>query len=86
MPLHAAQGDDDIMSKPPTEMPRAAEQGRCARLIGMAMTTWGKLTEAELLQLDGHALKLAGLIEHRYVISREEARDQVRIFLATHKR
>ena len=50
--------------------------------IGAAKVAWGKLTDDELLQSEGHAQKLAGLVQERYAISRDEAEKQVQRFLA----
>ncbi|WP_353115380.1 CsbD family protein [Nitratidesulfovibrio sp.] len=49
--------------------------------IGAAKVAWGELTDDELLQSEGHAQKLAGLVQERYAISREEAEKQVQRFL-----
>ncbi|PJA43175.1 MAG: general stress protein CsbD, partial [Lysobacterales bacterium CG_4_9_14_3_um_filter_62_6] len=43
---------------------------------------WGKLTEDELLKLEGHQKKLTGLIQERYAITRDEAHRQVKTFFA----
>lgn len=48
--------------------------------VGAAKIAWGKLTEDELLRLEGHEQKLAGLVQERYAITREEADRQVRSF------
>jgi uncharacterized protein YjbJ (UPF0337 family) len=50
--------------------------------IGAAKIAWGKLTEDELLTLEGHEQKLAGLVQERYAISRDEADKQVKAFFA----
>jgi len=49
--------------------------------VGAAKIAWGKLTEDELLETEGHEEKLAGLLQERYAIAREEAEEQVREFL-----
>jgi uncharacterized protein YjbJ (UPF0337 family) len=56
--------------------------GRWKQRIGAAKIVWGKLTEDELLKLEGHQEKLAGLIQERYAITRDEADRQVKSFLA----
>jgi uncharacterized protein YjbJ (UPF0337 family) len=48
--------------------------------IGAAKIAWGKLTEDELLRLEGHEQKLAGLVQERYAITRDEADKQVKAF------
>jgi uncharacterized protein YjbJ (UPF0337 family) len=49
--------------------------------VGSAKVAWGKLTEDELRQSEGHAEKLAGLVQERYAVTREEADKQVKSFL-----
>jgi uncharacterized protein YjbJ (UPF0337 family) len=66
-------------------LPSSTElKGRWKQRIGAAKITWGKLTEDELLQLEGHQQKLSGLIQQRYAITREEAVKQVRAFFSKH--
>jgi uncharacterized protein YjbJ (UPF0337 family) len=48
--------------------------------VGAAKIAWGKLTEDELLRLEGHEQKLAGLVQERYAITRDEADKQVKSF------
>ena len=48
--------------------------------VGSAKVAWGKLTEDELLQSEGHAEKLAGLVQERYAITHDEAEKQVKSF------
>jgi uncharacterized protein YjbJ (UPF0337 family) len=48
--------------------------------VGAAKIAWGKLTEDELLRLEGHEQKLAGLVQERYAITRDEADKQVKDF------
>ena len=55
-------------------LPNADEiKGKWKQQIGAAKVAWGKLTEDELLKLEGHQQKLAGLIQVRYAITRDEA-------------
>jgi uncharacterized protein YjbJ (UPF0337 family) len=42
------------------------------------------LTEAELLQIEGHEQKLSGLVQRRYSITHGEAVKQVRAFFSKH--
>lgn len=53
--------------------------------VGAAKIAWGKLTEDELLRLEGHEQKLAGLVQERYAISRDEADKQVKSFFEKFK-
>ncbi len=60
-------------------------KGKWKQQVGAAKVAWGKLTEDELLQLEGHRQKLAGLIQERYAITRDAAEKQVNDFFAKHK-
>jgi uncharacterized protein YjbJ (UPF0337 family) len=53
--------------------------------VGAAKIAWGKLTEDELLKLEGHQQKLTGLVQERYAITRDEAEKQVRSFFEKNK-
>jgi uncharacterized protein YjbJ (UPF0337 family) len=55
--------------------------GKWDQFVGAAKTTWGKLTDDEILQSEGNAQKLAGLVEERYALSRDIAETQVKKFL-----
>ena len=57
-------------------------KGKWKQQMGAAKIAWGKLTEDELLRLEGHEQKLAGLVQERYAISRDEADKQVKSFFA----
>jgi len=54
--------------------------GKWKQQVGAAKIAWGKLSEDELLKLEGHRDKLAGLIQERYAITRDEAERQVERF------
>ncbi|MDV7211180.1 Uncharacterized conserved protein YjbJ, UPF0337 family [Azotobacter beijerinckii] len=63
-------------------LPSADElKGQWKQQVGAAKLAWGKLTEDELLQAEGREEKLAGLIQERYAITRDEAEKQVKDFL-----
>lgn len=87
-PLRAAKGDDDLMSQQPQQSLPSADQimGVWKQQVGAARITWGKLTDDELLQTQGHIQKLAGLVQERYAVSRDEAETQIRRFFEKHKR
>jgi uncharacterized protein YjbJ (UPF0337 family) len=61
-----------------------ALKGKWQQQVGAAKVMWGKLTHDELLQLDGHEQKLAGLVQERYALSADEAARQTRKFFAKH--
>ena len=60
-------------------------QGLWKQQVGAAKLAWGKLTEDELLTLEGQQQKLAGLIQERYALSLAEAQKQVNQFFETWK-
>ena len=53
--------------------------------IGSAKIAWGKLSENELLESEGHVQKIAGLVQERYAITRDEADKQVKNFFESLK-
>jgi uncharacterized protein YjbJ (UPF0337 family) len=58
-----------------------ARAGKWQRHVGSARIVWARLTDEELLQSEGQAERLAGLVQERYAISRETADRKVRNFL-----
>ncbi|MBX9755987.1 MAG: CsbD family protein [Pseudomonadaceae bacterium] len=63
-------------------LPSADElKGKWKQQVGAAKIAWGKLTEDELLESQGHIEKLAGLVQERYAVTRDEADKQVKSFL-----
>jgi uncharacterized protein YjbJ (UPF0337 family) len=46
------------------------------QIKGKAKEQWGKLTDDDLKQLEGHAEQLAGKLQQRYGLAREEAERQ----------
>ena len=84
----AAKGNDDVMSQQQQQsMPTSidAAKGQWKQQVGAAKIAWGKLTEDELLRLEGHEQKLAGLVQERYAITRDEADKQVKAFFDKNK-
>jgi uncharacterized protein YjbJ (UPF0337 family) len=60
-------------------------KGKWKQQVGAAKIAWGKLTEDELLKLEGQEQKLSGLVQERYAITRDEADKQVKAFFAKQK-
>lgn len=60
-------------------------KGLWKQYVGAAKVVWGKLTDDELMQVEGEAQKLTGLVQERYAITRDEAHKQVNEFFAKHK-
>jgi uncharacterized protein YjbJ (UPF0337 family) len=56
-------------------------EGKWDQFVGAAKSTWGKLTDDEILQSEGNSQKLAGLVQERYALSRDIADTQVKKFL-----
>lgn len=55
-------------------------KGQWKQWVGKAKTTWGKLTDDELLKIEGNAQRLTGLVQERYGATRDEAERQVKTF------
>jgi len=51
-------------------------KGNWKQLMGNAKKQWGKLTDDDLKQVEGHKDKLVGKIQERYGSTREEAEKQ----------
>ena len=54
------------------------------QLKGKVREKWGKLTDDDLTELNGHAEQLAGKIQQRYGVAREDAERQAKEFRSTH--
>jgi uncharacterized protein YjbJ (UPF0337 family) len=52
-------------------------QGNWKQMKGEARRQWGKLTDDELDQVEGDRQKLAGKIQERYGIAKDEAERQI---------
>ena len=56
-------------------------KGQWKQAMGRAKESWGKLTDDELLKVEGNAQRLSGLVQERYGVTREEAEQQVQRFV-----
>ena len=54
--------------------------GAWHQIKGKVKEQWGKLTDHDLKELEGHAEQLAGKLQERYGLAREEAERQVKDF------
>lgn len=59
-------------------------KARWQKLIGEAQAVWSKLHAQELAKVDGNFHVLAGLVQMRYRITREETDRQVQAFFDQH--
>lgn len=55
-------------------------KGQWKQLSGKLKTRWGKLTDDDLTVASGNTEYLAGKVQERYGIAKDEARKQVRDF------
>ena len=55
-------------------------QGKWHQLKGSVKAQWGKLTDDEIDQMEGHAEILAGKLQERYGLARDDAERQAREF------
>lgn len=55
--------------------------GQWKQLKGKVKQQWGRLTDDELDQVNGRYDELAGLIQERYGYSRDEASNELDMFL-----
>ncbi len=62
--------------------PTAAElRSKWKQHVASAKLLWAKLTDTEILQSEGRADRLSGLIVERYAVSQQEADSQVKQFI-----
>lgn len=54
--------------------------GQWKQIKGNIKEQWGKLTDDEITQLEGNSERLAGKLQERYGLAREEAERQAREF------
>jgi uncharacterized protein YjbJ (UPF0337 family) len=59
-------------------------QGSWKQMKGKAKDRWGKLTDDDLMRLEGNRDKLVGTVQERYGVAREEAEREVDEWAAGH--
>ena len=62
-------------------MNRDIAQGQWKQLKGKVREFWGRFTDDEVNELDGRFDNLAGKIQEKYGLAKEEAAEQVNDFL-----
>src|SRR5688572_2938072 len=77
--------EDDEISRTFETKGESKLKGKWEQYVGAAKTAWGKLTRDELLESEGEEQRLTALIQERYGIDREAARQQVRNFIDKYK-
>jgi uncharacterized protein YjbJ (UPF0337 family) len=58
-------------------------KGNFTQLKGQIKKQWGKLTDDEIDQMEGHAEILAGKLQERYGLEKDDAERQARDFRTT---
>ena len=82
---NASPSNPNPDSGKPSSMPSSdAIKGKWKQKLGEAKLTWGKLTDDELLKIEGHAEKLTGMVQERYALTRDAAALQVKAFYDKH--
>ena len=62
-------------------MNRDVLEGQWKQIKGKVKQQWGRLTDDELDQINGRYDELVGLVQERYGYSRDEAANEVDMFL-----
>lgn len=57
-------------------------KGRWNQVKGDIRTKWGKLTDDDLMQIQGDAQKMIGKLQERYGLKREQAEKDLNEFLS----
>ncbi|MEM9638801.1 MAG: CsbD family protein [Pseudomonadota bacterium] len=60
-------------------------KGNWKQMKGHVQSKWGELTDDEIDQAEGDRERLAGLIQERYGVAKDEAERQIDAFIAEHK-
>lgn len=78
----ATKGDNGVMSQSPQPSSESSElkSNKWKKQLNAAKLNWDKLSENELIKLNGEEAQLAGLVQERYAVTRLEADRQVKKF------
>ncbi|WP_299676517.1 CsbD family protein [uncultured Roseobacter sp.] len=60
-------------------------KGNWKQMKGQVQSKWGELTDDEIDQAEGDRERLAGLIQERYGVAKDEAERQIDAFIAENK-
>ena len=60
-------------------------KGNWKQMTGAIKSQWGELTDDEIDQLDGERERLAGLIQERYGMAKDQAEEEIDSFIAKQK-
>ena len=60
-------------------------KGNWKQLTGSAKAKWGELTDDDLQEAEGDREVLAGKIQERYGVAKDEAENQIDAFIAENK-
>lgn len=55
-------------------------EGKWKQLKGQVKTRWGKLTDDDLDVAEGHSLYLAGKLQERYGLTKQQAEEEIEDF------
>ena len=67
-------------------MNRDQVEGNWKQMVGQIKEKWGRLTDDDITQANGRTELLAGKLQERYGIAKEEAEKQLNEFLKSTKR
>lgn len=56
--------------------------GKWTEVRGKLKARWGRLTDDDLTRIEGHAEELAGVLQQRYGLAKEQAQKDSKAFLA----
>lgn len=80
-PQQQPQSQPQLQQQQKQVLPSVDElKGNWKQHVGAAKIAWGNLTEDEILKSEGKAQRLAGIVQERYAITRDEADKQVKSF------
>jgi uncharacterized protein YjbJ (UPF0337 family) len=57
-------------------------EGNWKQIKGQVKETWGRLTDDEMQQIEGHRDRLVGILQEKYGYTQQEAEDSINDFLA----